>query len=689
MICRTILLLIPVLLFSTPLHADTAAANYELYRGNFKAAAKEFSRLAESGDVHAQSYLGYMYFVGQGVEQDYGEAVRWYRKAAEKGDRDAQYNLAVAYAFGKGVKKDLKQAAQWYLKAAEQGHAAAEYSLGISYANGEGVKQDTDTAMKWFSRAADQGYAGAQKALDILQKQDATAAAKDDTDNSADSKNKEDLLNMDGPEPLLPDAETPAKILPEHPPAAVAGADPASVPDNIAAQSREQAAPSPGTYEGTGQPANEVKQDVTPDFKSLDETAIDSTASSGAVSMDESNNAGEEGAGSVLHRLFDPQAAGPEEGAHAAGTNGGDNVNSAAHPSQATMSENTSRDEKQGLLSHLFGNTSSFTAEEGAGSDAGKNNKTGKTDIDPSIYKRGMAALAHKHYRDAATLFHDSATQGDPGSQFQLGALFYQGLGVGRDYHDAKYWYQRAADNGNADAQYCLGNMYLMGEGVEQNDQEAMYWYKKAADQGHESARQNLENLKEIMGKADEKPRLAEGEAPANGSASAKEKHKQGFLSRLFGKDKSKTGNKNPPGATTQQSDKVADVKGSKKTGEKPSFMSKEGGGLFGHLFGTDQNSDDQNKHKTVPAKEKQSDNATKEAAPSPDSGSGQPVADTKQREEDKPSIMSKEGGGLFGYLFGWGKQKDKSEVTEQDKASTTSHTGSKSAGTNDDSAAQ
>ena len=43
---------------------------------------------------------------GQGVPQDYAEAVTWYRKAAEQGDADAQYNLGVMYAKGQGVPQD-------------------------------------------------------------------------------------------------------------------------------------------------------------------------------------------------------------------------------------------------------------------------------------------------------------------------------------------------------------------------------------------------------------------------------------------------------------------------------------------------------------------------------------------------------------------------------------------------------
>ena len=39
----------------------------------------------------AQNNLGWMYYYGLGVEQDYTEALRWFKKAAEQGYVDAQY----------------------------------------------------------------------------------------------------------------------------------------------------------------------------------------------------------------------------------------------------------------------------------------------------------------------------------------------------------------------------------------------------------------------------------------------------------------------------------------------------------------------------------------------------------------------------------------------------------------------
>jgi len=47
--------------------------------------------------------------------------VYWYRKAAEQEYPVAQYNLGVRYDNGQGVPQDYKQAVYWFSKAAEQG----------------------------------------------------------------------------------------------------------------------------------------------------------------------------------------------------------------------------------------------------------------------------------------------------------------------------------------------------------------------------------------------------------------------------------------------------------------------------------------------------------------------------------------------------------------------------------------
>lgn len=78
-------------------------------------------------------------------------------KMAEQGDAEAQNNIGVMYENGQGVPQDYKQALHWYKMAAEQGHAGAQHNLGCVYAKGQGVTQDFIIAYVWSSLAAAQG----------------------------------------------------------------------------------------------------------------------------------------------------------------------------------------------------------------------------------------------------------------------------------------------------------------------------------------------------------------------------------------------------------------------------------------------------------------------------------------------------------------------------------------------------
>ncbi|RKZ88070.1 MAG: hypothetical protein DRR19_12930 [Candidatus Parabeggiatoa sp. nov. 1] len=124
-------------------------------------------KAAEQGDIAAQFQLGTAYYTGQGVLQDYQEAVKWYRKVAEKGVAAAQHNLGVAYSRGEGVPQDDKKAAGWYQKAASQRDSHAQNNLGNLYRTGKGVPQDDEQAFKWYQKAAEQGYAVAQYNLGV------------------------------------------------------------------------------------------------------------------------------------------------------------------------------------------------------------------------------------------------------------------------------------------------------------------------------------------------------------------------------------------------------------------------------------------------------------------------------------------------------------------------------------------
>lgn len=72
---------------------DEGVVAYE--KGDYAEALREFQLLAEQGHIFGQYILGSMYSKGQGVPQDYTEAIKWYRKAAEMAKPVVNSNSAI------------------------------------------------------------------------------------------------------------------------------------------------------------------------------------------------------------------------------------------------------------------------------------------------------------------------------------------------------------------------------------------------------------------------------------------------------------------------------------------------------------------------------------------------------------------------------------------------------------------
>jgi S1-C subfamily serine protease len=126
---------------------------------------KEAKKGAESGDVEAQLTVGIMYDLGQGVPQNFTEALKWYTQAANKGNPIAQNNLGVMYLNGSGTAQNFVDAAKWISLAANQGYAKAQMNLGFLYADGHGVPRNPLNSMVWLRKAAEQGDSVAEEAL--------------------------------------------------------------------------------------------------------------------------------------------------------------------------------------------------------------------------------------------------------------------------------------------------------------------------------------------------------------------------------------------------------------------------------------------------------------------------------------------------------------------------------------------
>ena len=140
-------------------------------------------------------------------------------------------------------------------------------------------------------------------------------------------------------------------------------------------------------------------------------------------------------------------------------------------------------------------------------------------------------AFQRGDYEEAHAAWSTFARAGDVDAQFNLGALYENGLGVAEDAEKAARWYRAAADRrldlarlalarllrtgalepepdesqiklletaarrGLAEAQFELGVAYDQGLGVTQNHATAAGWYHRAAEQGLTDAQYNLATL--------------------------------------------------------------------------------------------------------------------------------------------------------------------------------------------------
>lgn len=162
---------------------------------------------ARSGDPKAQFALGRAYALGNGVDQDDQEALRWYeqaansnlaiaqfmlgtklqenetgadnlakalvyfRSAAQLGNVKAMHALASAYAHGTGTRQNLGEAFAWYDDAARYGLVDAQYNLGVFHERGYGTPKDLAQAYHWYFIAASTGDAAASTAAIRLEDQ--------------------------------------------------------------------------------------------------------------------------------------------------------------------------------------------------------------------------------------------------------------------------------------------------------------------------------------------------------------------------------------------------------------------------------------------------------------------------------------------------------------------------------------
>ena len=131
-------------------------------------AVAEMQKLAESGDVHAQYFMGKLYRDGDPVLPNSQAAEYWFRAAAKQGLDIAQYALGKLYLSEDIEVRDSAQGIHWLAKAADNGNAYAAYRLGKECLKGTIVKENIPLALDYLMKAAEADVSHAQYLLGKL-----------------------------------------------------------------------------------------------------------------------------------------------------------------------------------------------------------------------------------------------------------------------------------------------------------------------------------------------------------------------------------------------------------------------------------------------------------------------------------------------------------------------------------------
>jgi hypothetical protein len=127
-------------------------------------AANNGNSTVESQKVLAQSFI-----LGHGVPPNLEEAMHWYTLAAEQGDPEALNEMGFIYFTGSGVEQDYDKAFELFSQAAYKGYLLSQFNLGIMlYTGNTSAGQDFAKAYAWFSVAAVKGHEQARQAMQVL-----------------------------------------------------------------------------------------------------------------------------------------------------------------------------------------------------------------------------------------------------------------------------------------------------------------------------------------------------------------------------------------------------------------------------------------------------------------------------------------------------------------------------------------
>ena len=452
---------------------------------------------AALGDLDAAYILGWCYWYGVGVDQNFEEAFAWFHTlAAEEDDPRAYIYAADAYYSGLGVEQDYGEALRWYMLAAQEGDGRAMAMLAQMYREGQGVRQDDTKAERWQDRAEEAGYSGLDEGYAEL------------GDVDMDRGRPAEMMELLGLENLLEaaalgdldavyilgwcyhygvgvgrdDAESFAwflRLAEEGDPAAYIWVGDACFYGQGTAQDYSQAL----TWyllaadERDGRAMYMLGQmyrnglGVKQDDAKADKWYSRAEEAGYTQEMIEEQPEAEQD----IPAWNAPIAAAPAK------------VPEDNRPSDLISLLDIDIDAGQPeMMMELLGLENLLDAAALGDLDAAY--------ILGWCFWHGVGVA--QDYAEAFAWFRTLAEdEGDPRAYIYVADAYYGGLGVEQNYAEAVRWYAAAAEEGDDDLMLQVGNYYYRGEIIEQDYAEALRWYLKAADEGNIIAMGNAADI--------------------------------------------------------------------------------------------------------------------------------------------------------------------------------------------------
>lgn len=95
-------------------------------------------------------------------------------------------------------------------------------------------------------------------------------------------------------------------------------------------------------------------------------------------------------------------------------------------------------------------------------------------------FNEGVAAYSQGDYASALREWYVPASQGEARAQYNIGVMYYKGIGTNRNLKEAAKWISAAARQDSGAAQLYLGVMHSLGEGVPQDLVLSHSWLDRA-----------------------------------------------------------------------------------------------------------------------------------------------------------------------------------------------------------------